>query len=167
MPRQKQRPPNPNGPDPRDAQTKWLLFVIAILFGLVVSQLAKRLMSSAPFSALLTLLASVAELVTLGSISIVGDLATLAFFVISLFTLICAGGLLPYPWCPAALRLTSALSSSSARVAISRSRGESPRQASSAAVTSTGDERAVSSTTSSRQAHARIGETATWPHFTR
>ena len=56
--------------------------------------------------------------------------------------------------------------SSSARVAISRSRGESPRQASSAAVTSTGDERAVSSTTSSRQAHARTGEAPTWtaPH---
>jgi hypothetical protein len=44
MPRQKQRPPNPKGPDPRDAQTRWLLFVIAILFGLLVSQLAKRLM---------------------------------------------------------------------------------------------------------------------------
>jgi hypothetical protein len=44
MPRQKQRPPNPNGPDPQDAQTKWLLFMIAILFGLLVSQLAKRLM---------------------------------------------------------------------------------------------------------------------------
>jgi hypothetical protein len=36
-------PPKPNEPDPRDKQAKWLLFVIAVLLGLIASQIAKRL----------------------------------------------------------------------------------------------------------------------------
>ena len=35
-------PPKPKEPDWRDKRAKWLLFVIAILLGLIVSQVAKR-----------------------------------------------------------------------------------------------------------------------------
>jgi hypothetical protein len=38
-----QKDPEEKGPDPRDTQAKWLVFVIAILLGLVVAQLLKRL----------------------------------------------------------------------------------------------------------------------------
>jgi len=36
-------PPRPKKPDPRDERAKWLLFVIAVLLGLIASQIAKRL----------------------------------------------------------------------------------------------------------------------------
>jgi hypothetical protein len=36
-------PPKPKEPDPRDERAKWLLFAIAVLLGLVASQIAKRL----------------------------------------------------------------------------------------------------------------------------
>ena len=36
-------PPKPKEPDPRDKIAKWLLFVIAVLLGLIASQIAKRL----------------------------------------------------------------------------------------------------------------------------
>ena len=36
-------PPKPKEPDPRDKRAKWLLFVIAILLGLIASQISKRL----------------------------------------------------------------------------------------------------------------------------
>ena len=36
-------PPKPKEPDPRDERAKWLLFAIAILLGLIASQIAKRL----------------------------------------------------------------------------------------------------------------------------
>jgi hypothetical protein len=39
-----QRPPNPNKPDPRDTRARWLMFAIAILLGMVVAQVVKRLM---------------------------------------------------------------------------------------------------------------------------
>jgi hypothetical protein len=42
MQRHEQRDPE-RKPDPRDARAKWLLLAIAILLGLVVSQLVKRL----------------------------------------------------------------------------------------------------------------------------
>jgi hypothetical protein len=39
----KPHPLKPKEPDPRDKRTKWLLFVIAVLLGLIASQIAKRL----------------------------------------------------------------------------------------------------------------------------
>ena len=36
-------PPKPKEPDPLDKRAKWLLFVIAILLGLIASQISKRL----------------------------------------------------------------------------------------------------------------------------
>jgi hypothetical protein len=35
--------PKPKEPDPQDKRAKWLLFVIAVLLGLIASQIAKRL----------------------------------------------------------------------------------------------------------------------------
>ena len=35
--------PEPKEPDPRDKRAKWLLFVIAVLLGLIAAQMAKRL----------------------------------------------------------------------------------------------------------------------------
>ena len=40
--RKKPDPPKPKEPDRRVKRAKWLLFVIAILLGLIVSQVAKR-----------------------------------------------------------------------------------------------------------------------------
>ena len=37
-----QHDPEPRKPDPKDARAKWLLLVIAILLGLVASELVKR-----------------------------------------------------------------------------------------------------------------------------
>ena len=34
---------DPKPADPRDKRAKWLLFVIAVLLGLIASQIAKRL----------------------------------------------------------------------------------------------------------------------------
>jgi hypothetical protein len=39
-----QHDPEPGKPDPKAKQTKWLLFAIAILLGLVTSELVKRFM---------------------------------------------------------------------------------------------------------------------------
>ena len=38
------RDPEPRKPPPGDTTTRWLLFVIAILLGLIASQLVKRFM---------------------------------------------------------------------------------------------------------------------------
>jgi hypothetical protein len=38
-----QRGPEPRKPDPRDTREKWLMLTIAVLVGLVASQLVKRL----------------------------------------------------------------------------------------------------------------------------
>jgi hypothetical protein len=35
-------PPEPKKPDPKDMQAKWLMFAIAVLLGMIVSQVAKR-----------------------------------------------------------------------------------------------------------------------------
>ena len=40
-------PPKPKEPDRRDKRAKWLLFVIAVLLGLIVSQVAKRFLPTA------------------------------------------------------------------------------------------------------------------------
>ena len=44
MQQHEQRDPDPRAPDPKDAQAKWLLFAIAVLLGLVSTQVVKRLM---------------------------------------------------------------------------------------------------------------------------
>jgi hypothetical protein len=44
MQQHEQRDPDPRKPHQGQTTTKWLLFVIAILLGLVASQLAKRFM---------------------------------------------------------------------------------------------------------------------------
>jgi len=44
MQRHEQRDPDPRKPPSGQTTTKWLLFVIAILLGLVASQVAKRFM---------------------------------------------------------------------------------------------------------------------------
>jgi hypothetical protein len=38
-----QRGPEPKKPDPKDARAKWLLLVIAILLGVLASEIVKRL----------------------------------------------------------------------------------------------------------------------------
>ena len=35
-------PPDPQKPDPKDTQVKWLVLAICLLLGLIVSQIAKR-----------------------------------------------------------------------------------------------------------------------------
>jgi hypothetical protein len=35
-------PPDPRKPDRRDTQAKWLLLIICLLLGLIVSQVAQR-----------------------------------------------------------------------------------------------------------------------------
>jgi hypothetical protein len=44
MQKHEQRDPDPRPPDPKDTQAKWLLFAIAVLLGLVSTEMVKRLM---------------------------------------------------------------------------------------------------------------------------
>ena len=46
MQRDEQRAPGPHEPDPKDARAKWLLFVIAILLGIIAARVLNRLSPS-------------------------------------------------------------------------------------------------------------------------
>jgi hypothetical protein len=43
MPRDEQRAPGPHKPDTKDTRAKWLLFVIAILLGMIAARVLNRL----------------------------------------------------------------------------------------------------------------------------